>query len=521
MLKYIIKRLFVFIPTLIAISLLAFVISINAPGDPVERLSKSANKEGTASEQSSSTKKVKQEIRKRLGLDLPIFYLSLATLSDCDTLYKIDDKAQQENLQKLNRIYGNWNEVSNYYKALNNALEAQGKINAEDIYKQNATITTETKTINDSTFVDTIYTGKYTKNEINEAINNSKVDILTLLESYDQSIIESKLLTLEKRYASNEFLLPTEKTFIAVKNTFTELKEKATPWKTYIPSINFYGRDNQYHKWLFGNASWFGKSKPFQTRGVLRGDFGVSYIDGQPITEKIGRKFTVSFVFVILSILIAYLVSLPMGIFAAYKKDLKFDRYSSVILFVLYSMPGFFIGTLLLYTFANPDILVWFPESGWQDPAIFDEDWNIFKKAAHHWPYMVLPLIAYTYSSFSFLSRLMRTSMIDVLGQDFIRTAKAKGLGESKIVIKHALRNSLIPIITVFANIFPMAIGGSVIIETIFTLPGMGAETLQAVYNYDYPMIVAIFTITGFLTIIGYLIADILYAVVDPRISYS
>ena len=101
MLKYIFKRLLVFIPTLIIISLMAFVISTNAPGDPVERLSKSASKEGAASEQSAATKKVKQDIRKRLGLDLPIFYFSLTTLGDCDTLHKIDDKAQQENLLKL------------------------------------------------------------------------------------------------------------------------------------------------------------------------------------------------------------------------------------------------------------------------------------------------------------------------------------------------------------------------------------------------------------------------------------
>ena len=111
--------------------------------------------------------------------------------------------------------------------------------------------------------------------------------------------------------------------------------------------------------------------------------------------------------------------------------------------------------------------------------------------------------------------------MIDIMNHDFIRTARAKGLDEKTVVLKHALRNSLIPIITVFANIFPVAIGGSVIIEVIFSLPGMGLETFNAVLNYDYPMIVAIFSISGFLTIVGYLIADILYAVVDPRISYS
>ena len=224
--------------------------------------------------------------------------------------------------------------------------------------------------------------------------------------------------------------------------------------------------------------------------------------------------------FYILSVLFAYIISIPLGIYSAYKKDSRFDRISSIVVFVLYSMPGFFIGVLLLYTFANPDTLSWFPVSGIQD-TIFDPNWSFLKKLTHRLPYFILPLITYTYSSFAFLSRIMRVGVIDVFGQDYIRTARAKGLGERKVVMKHALRNSLLPIITVFANIFPLAIGGSVIIETIFTIPGMGFEIYNSILNSDYPMIVAVFTIIGFLTMLGYLIADVLYAIVDPRISYK
>ena len=136
-------------------------------------------------------------------------------------------------------------------------------------------------------------------------------------------------------------------------------------------------------------------------------------------------------------------------------------------------------------------------------------------------PYLILPVITYTYGSFAFLSRIMRIGMIEVVSQDYIRTARAKGLGEKKVILKHALRNSLLPILTVFASIFPVAIGGSVIIEVIFSIPGMGVEVYNSILNYDYPMIITVFTITGFLTMLGYLIVDILYAVVDPRISYS
>ena len=111
--------------------------------------------------------------------------------------------------------------------------------------------------------------------------------------------------------------------------------------------------------------------------------------------------------------------------------------------------------------------------------------------------------------------------MIDIVSQDYIRTARAKGLAEGKVILKHALRNSLLPVITVFAAILPAAIGGSIIIEVIFSIPGMGVEVYNSILNYDYPMIITVFTISGFLTMLGYLVSDLLYAVVDPRISYK
>ena len=115
----------------------------------------------------------------------------------------------------------------------------------------------------------------------------------------------------------------------------------------------------------------------------------------------------------------------------------------------------------------------------------------------------------------------MRVGMIEIVSQDYIRTARAKGLSENKVILKHALRNSLLPIITVFAAVFPMAIGGSIIIEFIFSIPGMGIAIFDAIRNQDYPMIISFFTLAGLLTMVGYLVSDILYAFADPRISYK
>jgi peptide/nickel transport system permease protein len=492
MLKYTIKRVLTFIPMLIAISLIAFIISINAPGDPVERLSKAAGNEGSAEQQSGASKKIKQELRKKLGLDLPIFYVSITDLASSDTLYKIQDKYHKANLKELTHQSGNWQAVANYYNQLLILQKKSEDVNAKQIVKLNPNLSLNT---------------------VNEAINQFGFEIGSLLETAEKEIVALKFDKMNTLVATNNFLAHLSTPLSVVKSARKKIFSNATRWKNYIPNLQWYGGENQYHLWLFGN----GKNR----HGLIRGDFGISYIDGQPIQDKIWKAVWISFSLSLISIFLAYLISIPIGIYSAYKKDSKVDRGLSLVLFILYSMPSFFVGTLLLLQFANPDHLSWFPVSGIQDPTLFDPNWSMWMKLKHRMPYLILPIITYTYGSFAFLSRIMRIGMIDVVSQDYIRTARAKGLGEGKVILKHALRNSLLPIITVFAAIFPMAIGGSIIIEMIFSIPGMGLEIINALQNYDYPMIITVFTLSGFLTMVGYLVADILYAVVDPRISYK
>ena len=492
MFKYTLKRILTFIPMLIAISLLSFVISINAPGDPVERLSKAAGNEGSADQQSGASKKIKQELRKKLGLDLPIFYLSITDLAASDTLYKVQDKYHKANLEALTHQSGNWGAVSEYYSSLLTLQKAHQIIDAKEIVSNDTSLSL---------------------NIVNEATNQFGFEIGSLLETSEETVVLLKFEKMNSLLQNHVFLSDLKAPLLNVKQSRESLFTNATRWKTYVPAISWYGGKNQYHLWLLGN----GKDR----KGLLRGDFGISYIDSQPIQDKIWQKVGISFSLSLISIFLAYLISIPIGIYSAYKKDSAADKGLSLVLFVLYSMPSFFVGTLLLLQFANPDNLSWFPVSGIQDPTIFDPNWSLWMKLKHRMPFLILPIITYTYGSFAFLSRIMRIGMIDVVSQDYIRTARAKGLGEGKVILKHALRNSLLPIITVFAAIFPMAIGGSIIIEVIFSIPGMGVEVFNSILNYDYPMIITVFTLSGFLTMIGYLVADILYAVVDPRISYK
>jgi len=490
MLRYILKRILLFIPTLIIITLLGFIISINAPGDPVERMVSAAQSGGEIGTQSVSQVQDKIFWRKKLGLDLPVFYFSLTSLSRPDTLYRIYDRSEREALDRLISRYGNWEQIQQYEKDL------------VSFYNSLIGFTPDSSQLQ-----------QYNKNTIREHMNWLKSESLTLRSSYEENIIAAKLNKISGILSQYPFLASFRPAFSQVKNDYENIKSTASAWKNYIPRLAFYKTQNQYHRWLFGDGEF--------SQGLIRLDFGTSYTTKQPVSDVIFSRIGWSMFFAMLSVLLAYLISIPLGVKAAAKRGSRFDKYSSLILFMLYSMPSFWLATLLLMTFANTDVLHWLPASGVKPPMGYPDEAGFFDKVRLSLPYLILPAICYTYSSFAFLSRTMRVSMIDTIGLDYIRTARAKGLPEDKVIWKHAFRNSLLPIITVFANIFPAAIGGSVIIESIFTIPGMGYETFLGIQNNNYPMIIAVFTITGFLTLVGYLVSDVLYALVDPRISYK
>ena len=264
------------------------------------------------------------------------------------------------------------------------------------------------------------------------------------------------------------------------------------------------GLKNQYHIW---------------TANVLKLDFGNSFRDNQPVLDKIKERIPITLVLNLVSTFLAYIIAIPLGIFSAVKQHTFADRISTIIVFILYSLPNFWIGTMLIIFFGGGDFFSLFPYAGlYSNNYEYLTTFGKFKDIVWH---LFLPIVVYTYGSFAYLSRQMRVGMLEVIRQDFIRTARAKGLTENIVIFKHALRNSLIPIITILAYILPAMIGGSVIIETIFTIPGMGSLAFEAITSRDYPIVMAVFTISAVLTLIGMLLADLLYSVVDPRITFG
>jgi peptide/nickel transport system permease protein len=503
MLKYIVRRILIFIPTLFAISLIAFVVSINAPGDPVEALfTGQQGGEESAGTINEEMLRQKDTLRHELGLDLPVFYFTISSVATPDTLYKVFDKGRKASLERLIDSYGNWDEISAWYTSLETL---------RGILKES---------VPDSVAVSRL--GERAETGPDKA----RQEVMALLVSYEEVVIDAKLKKLDTMLGANsalgphDFFAPAAAQLKKSREAFLAMKENASTWKNWVPAMNFYGY-NQYHRWLFGDGNWLTGKGAEHTEGVIRGDFGKSYATKQAVTKTISRAIPWSLTFTLVSVFLAYLISIPIGVQAAAKRGSIFDRSSSVVLFMLYSLPPFFMGTLLLLAFANPSVWDVFPANGVKPATGYPEGISLWEKFKISLPYFILPLICYTYSSLAFLSRTMRVTMLEVVSQDYIRTAKAKGLSYYLVIYKHGLRNALLPIITVFANIFPAAVGGSVILEFVFGIPGMGQEIYQAVLTRDYPMIVCVFTLSGFMTLVGYLVADILYAVVDPRISYS
>jgi len=241
-------------------------------------------------------------------------------------------------------------------------------------------------------------------------------------------------------------------------------------------------------------------------------DFGDSLIQrGRTVNELLWEKMGVTVVLSGISILIIYIIAIPIGVISSVSENTLLDKTITILLFMLYSLPSFFVAIWLINLFASKEMLDWFPTQG------FSLSYS-FGKFFYH---LALPIFCMTFAGYAYLSRQMRGSMLEVLRQDYIRTARAKGLSEKAVVIKHAMKNSMIPIITIASTIFPALIGGNVIIEIIFNIPGLGRLSFDAILSRDYNVVMAVFYLSSLLTLVGILISDILYVVVNPKITFD
>jgi peptide/nickel transport system permease protein len=286
----------------------------------------------------------------------------------------------------------------------------------------------------------------------------------------------------------------------------TDLNPDVSP-QARIQLEKYYGLDEPIHVqyWL-----WLGR--------VVRGDLGTSFArDRRPVTDKVLEALPVTLTLNVLSLAFILVMSIPIGIYSATHQYSLIDRGTTVFVFLGFAMPGFWLALLCMTLFGEQ--LGWLPISGLKS---MDHDsmsaWGQFVDSAKH---LVMPVGIPAITGLAGMSRYMRSSMLEVWRQDYVTTARAKGLSESTVIWRHAVRNALLPVITLLGLSIPGLIGGSVISETIFAIPGMGRLFFNSVLMRDYPMVMGITLIGAVLTLIGNLVADVLYAVVDPRLRRS
>jgi peptide/nickel transport system permease protein len=276
---------------------------------------------------------------------------------------------------------------------------------------------------------------------------------------------------------------------------------------------------------------WLGK--------VLQGDWGVSWTmqNGTPVTTMIGSRLGYTILLMALSTFLAIIIAVPIGIYSAVRQYSVADYTMTTLAFFGQSMPTFWTGLMAVAIFAVA--LKWFPTGGVRTtgmegdiiealaniftfgrsyPELAGQQLKIILDGLHH---VALPVLVLTFFNMAVWSRYTRTSMLEVMRQDYMRTARAKGLQERIVIIKHGLRNALIPLITILALTIPALFGGAIITESIFSWPGMGRMFIDAIANVDWPVVQGILVISAALVVFSNLLADIMYAVVDPRIQYS
>lgn len=253
----------------------------------------------------------------------------------------------------------------------------------------------------------------------------------------------------------------------------------------------------QYVRWL-GN--------------MVQGNFGESLIrQGVPVSDLITARLPNTLLLMLVSSFIAFIISIPLGVISATKRNSLTDYSITFVSFLGIATPNFWIGLVLIMFFSVN--LGWFPTGG---VSTLGEPFSIWDRIHH----LILPALVLATADMAGLTRYSRSSMLDVLRQDYIRTAKANGFKNSTVIFKHGFRNGLIPIITILGLMLPSFIGGSVIIESIFAWPGIGLLFVEAAFQRDYPVIMAVIVIAATLVVVGNLLADILYAIFDPRIEY-
>lgn len=480
---YLVKRLLLMIPTLIGISLIIFILMVAAPGRPGDKGQAFGEINATTDPTKEKSKGESQRLfRRQFALDRPVLWNGWTSLADDHVRTTVETAAADQ-------------------EAVGIKAKREAKERLEDwgYYAVPALVR-----ILDTTEADAqsriLYWLRFSATRLPVQPYGRVLD--------EETVRRNAAWVAENAELAKWGFLPNDPP--------VRRAEVLSLWK------GWYAKNRARWEWSGLEKARIGLTDTqFGTYwgNLLRLDFGVSHVHKRPVLALIAERIPITVSLAALSILIAYLLAIPLGILSAVRPYTLDDRIVSTGLFFLYSLPSFFVGTLLLRAFTVGDPWDLFPNSSWRgEGAARLNTWEQLRDVIWH---VTLPLVVMTYGGLAALSRFARTGMLDVIRSDFVRTARAKGLSESAVVLRHAARNGMMPVVTLLGGVLPGLIGGSIIVEYIFNIQGMGLLTIEAINNRDYNVVMGEALIVAALTLVGILISDVLYAVLDPRISYK
>jgi peptide/nickel transport system permease protein len=465
MLRYYLQRILWFPVSWFLISLVAFGLSKIAPGDPVAYRLQDGS---LGQERSSAPAEYEQEYRvlaQRMGLDKPTFYFSILPLAYPDTLHRIVQPNRRAAVRSWLRYGAKEEAVSVFYRRLLVLHQASPKVS-----------------------------------EAGEEMASWKNDLDGFLEEKDPRAITHQLDAWQSQ--SGRLPAPLQREVAWLYQAWDSLRGGRSLYGLYVPTIRWHGLDNQFHPWL---------------TGLFSGNMGISYLDGRPVREKIGEALPWTLILNGAALFLALLISIPAGCWMGWRRGEWPDTFLSVLFFLAYALPTFWLGTLLLMLFTTPDYhMQGFPALGPVYLRAAGESFGatVYRLSSHFF----LPVVCLALGALAFLSRQVRNSLAEVLGKDYILAARARGLPASSLRWKHAGRNALFPLITLLAGLFPALLAGSLVVEVIFNLYGMGMLAVESIFARDWQTLLGIVQLSALLTILGLLIADLLYPLADPRI---
>ncbi|HEX5138495.1 MAG TPA: ABC transporter permease [Planctomycetota bacterium] len=488
---YIIKRILLMIPTLFGISLVLWLVVTAAPGDPGQKAMGEAQ-----TQRSGNTGESRRIFREQFNLDKPLFWNDYVSLTPQDVLATVrtgnDLTLPGKDRSAANRRMLDWGyySVPGLVGALDLAGNTRERAGLLFYLQTNAKRTGATRVGR-----------RYTEEEKAENMEIAA-------ESRD---IDTRLAIEAERFRDAEMGTPA-----AVAEMERLVAERAPLWKRWYAE--------RKGRWEWSGAERL-RRRLLDTQfakywwNLLHFDLGDSHVHREPVLALIFKRIPISLTLSVTSLILAFALSVPLGIWGAVRHRKPDEQAVSTLLFMLYSLPEFFVASMLLRYLGIGHPFKWIPVAGFESSDTFSmTTWGHVKDIAWH---SVAPIWCMTYVSLAGLSRYAKSGVLNQIRSDYVRTARSKGLPEWSVIVKHTVRNGIIPIVTLLGTTLPVIVGGSIIVESVFTIPGIGHLIWDSILQRDYNVVIGEALIVAVLTMVGILVSDILYAVVDPRITYQ